>query len=117
MASLRSIRAGLSRSYHSLNTMGNIDEETGGGGGGGRENNNTSSTSNFSSSTDWLGVDNFRTKNNNRTSPLSAIKGALSKVSRGRQNNSSNRISTILKELDDEWRISEDGNEGDISLG
>ena len=124
MTSIRSIRAGLSRSYHSLNTMGGEEEERIGGeegGGGGRDNNNTttntSSNTSYAATTDWIDVDNFRTKNNNKSSPLSAIKVALAKVSRGRASGSSHKISTILKDLDDEWRVSEDGDDGEVFLG
>ncbi|XP_042239247.1 protein NDRG3-like isoform X3 [Homarus americanus] len=101
MASIRSIRAGLSRSYQSLNTIGQDD-------------NDNDKLYGRSSTTDWIGVDNFKS-NKNGNSPFSMIKNAMAKVSRSRQNSS--RISVILRELDDEWTINEDPAEGDSFLG
>lgn len=93
MASLRSIRAGLSRSYHSLNTISNNDNHT-----------------SDDHTTDWLGVDNFRINNNNNiTSPIAFIKSAVAKVS-SRGKGSSSKVSNILKELDEEWNINDEEN-------
>ncbi|XP_042866225.1 protein NDRG3-like isoform X2 [Penaeus japonicus] len=103
MASIRSIRAGLSKSYQSLNTLGSHD------------NANDDNLYDRSSTTDWIGVDNFKT-GKNANSPFAAFKTAMSRVSRGKQSSSS-RISVILKELDDEWRIQEEPSEGENFLG
>lgn len=102
MASIRSIRAGLSRSYQSLTTIG-------------QDGNDNDHLYDRSSTTDWIGVDNYK-HGKNGNSPFSMIKNAMAKVSRGRQNSSS-RISVILKELDDEWKINEEPAEGDTFLG
>ncbi|XP_069175043.1 protein NDRG3 isoform X5 [Procambarus clarkii] len=102
MASIRSIRAGLSRSYHSLNTLAN-------------DGNDNDKLYDRSSSTDWIGVDNFKSSKNGN-SPFSVIKNAMAKVSRGKQSSAS-RVSVILRELDDEWTISEDPAEGRTFLG
>ncbi|XP_066948644.1 protein NDRG3 isoform X1 [Macrobrachium rosenbergii] len=97
MASIRSIRAGLSRSYQSLNTLGNDND-----------------TYNRNPDMDWIGVDNFRnTKNGN--SPFSVIKNVMSRVSRSKNNSS--RISVILKDLDNEWKIQEEPHEGENFIG
>ncbi|XP_064122040.1 protein NDRG3-like isoform X5 [Macrobrachium nipponense] len=97
MASIRSIRAGLSRSYQSLNTLGNDNDRC-----------------NRNPDMDWIGVDNFKnTKNGN--SPFSVIKNVMSRVSRSKNNSS--RISVILKDLDNEWKIQEEPHEGDNFIG
>ncbi|KAK7080626.1 hypothetical protein SK128_004017, partial [Halocaridina rubra] len=99
MASLRSIKAGLSRSYQSLHTLGNDNETYG----------------RRSADTDWIGVDNFKSGRNGNTSAFSAFKNAMSRVSRSKT--SSSKISVILKDLNDEWRIQEEPNEGENFIG
>ncbi|XP_037804374.1 protein NDRG3-like isoform X2 [Penaeus monodon] len=104
MASIRSFRAGLSKSYQSLNTLGAHDNAK----------DDYGNMYDRSSTTDWIGVDNFKS-GKNANSPFSALKNAMSRVSRGKH--SASRISVILKELDDEWQIQEEPAAQDNFLG
>ena len=106
MASLRSLRMGLSKSYQSLNTLG-MDSDR-------NENfslclnpsvNHAESCSNIA--TDWLEVDNFR-KEKNRNRPFHALKSAMSRVSRNRYKPRSSKSVAVLSQLSAEWTIPED---------
>ena len=110
MASIRSFRMGLSKSYHSLNTLGND-----------QDNQFTSVNPNGNdedepSSPDWIAVDN-RLKERNKNRPFHALKSAMSKVSRHKYKPKTSKSSTILREFGSEWRLPQEGINANLILG
>lgn len=103
MASLRSIRMGMSKSYQSLNSLGNENEAP-----SYVYNHNNIHTENAS---EWLGVeDNFR-EEGNRNRPLEVFKTAMSKVSRsGKYRPRTSKSSHGLREVSNDWNESEEVN-------